>query len=106
MMARPLRRFSTRPASATYRLSGPFTVETAPRVMKALLGLHRPELRFVFLDLTDVDEVDSSALATLLWGFHHMSESPMEVEITGAPAKLGALLELYNMEKMFRLSHS
>ncbi len=48
-----------------YRLSGSFTVETAPQVLKSLQELYHPNLRFILLDFTDVHEVDSSALATL-----------------------------------------
>jgi len=48
-----------------YRLSGSFTVETAPQVLKSLQELYHPNLRFISLDMTNVDEIDSSALATL-----------------------------------------
>ena len=37
----------------------------APQVLKSLQELYHPNLRFISLDMTNVDEIDSSALATL-----------------------------------------
>ncbi len=88
------------------RLTGPLTIETAPQLLKKLKELHHPNVRSISLDMTNVDEVDSSALATLLWSLHYFADHEIQINITGAPPKLGALVELYQLEKMLLLSHN
>lgn len=105
-MVQPLKHASRQSSYIIYRLSGPFTVETAPRVLKGLQSLYHPYLRFISLDMTNVDEVDSSALATLLWSFSKVTERHIQIDIIGAPETLSTLVEIYNLEKMFLVSHN
>lgn len=105
-MARSIPRPYREISYVVYRLKGPFTVETAPRIMKTLKRIVHPGLRRLVLDLTNTDEVDTSALATLLWGLHFTRQQDVLIEIVGVPARLGALIELYQLEQLFLVSHS
>lgn len=89
-----------------FRLTGPLTIETAPQLLKKLKELHHPNVRSISLDMTNVDEVDSSALATLLWSLHYFADHEIQINITGAPEKLSILMEIYKLEKMLLLSHN
>lgn len=105
-MVQPLKHASSQSSYVIYRLSGPFTVETAPRVLKSLQELYHTNLRFISLDMTNVDEVDSSALATILWSFHDTTERHIQIDIIGAPEKLSTLMEIYKLEKILLRSHN
>lgn len=105
-MVHPVNHASRQQSDLGFRLTGPLTIETAPQLIKRLQELHHSTLSSISLDLTEVDEVDSSALATLLWSLHYFADKEIQINITGVSPKLGALVELYKLDKMFLLSHS
>jgi phospholipid transport system transporter-binding protein len=79
-------------------LAGALTVDTAASVLESSRNAALPKSGII--DLSDVDAVDSAAVAVLLAWRRRAAVEGVELSFTGAPANLGALAELYGVEEL------
>ena len=61
------------------------------------------QTRFIILDLTDVNFVDSSALAVMVRGMKHCREQKGELVLCGMRQPVRIIFELTRMDRAFRI---
>ena len=77
-------------------IQGPLTVETAKATLEAGIDLLDGKENFT-VDLTDVHDVDSSALTVMLELMRQAQKQNKKMRFVNIPANLSSLAVLYNI---------
>ena len=97
---------SSNPAEATLVISGRFDAHQVPQVQQAVDNLLGGGVRYVILELTEVNFVDSSALAVMVRSMKHCRERGGELILCGMRQPVRIIFELTRMDKAFRIFDS
>ena len=88
---------------ATLVISGRFDAHQVPQIQQEFDALLAAGARFIILDLTSVNFVDSSALAVMVRGMKRCRERNGELLLCGLRRPVHIILELTGMDRAFRL---
>lgn len=83
-----------------YRVDGPITMANVKAVMDEGLRQFRGEA--VKVDLSGVEEVDSSAVSLLLQWLRDGRRQGRKLQFLGLPANLSSLAKLYGVEELLQ----
>lgn len=84
-------------------LSGRFDAHQVPRIQKEIDAALAGGANTVIMDLTDVNFVDSSALAVMVRTMKHCRERNGEIVLCGLRQPVRIIFELTRMDKAFRI---
>ena len=87
----------------TLAISGRFDAHQVPQVQQEIDAMLAAQTRLIILDLTDVNFVDSSALAVMVRGMKHCREKKGELVLCGMRQPVRIIFELTRMDKAFRI---
>jgi anti-sigma B factor antagonist len=93
----------TDPGAATIVISGRFDAHQVPQVQQEIDNLQAAGARTIILDLSDVNFVDSSALAVMVRGMKRCREHGGELLLCGLRQPVRIIFELTRMDKAFRI---
>lgn len=88
---------------ATLAISGPFDAHQVTQVQQEFDALLAAGARFIILDLTGVDFVDSGALALMVRGMKRCRERNGELLLCGLRQSVRIIFELTRMDRAFRI---
>jgi anti-sigma B factor antagonist len=88
---------------ATLVISGRFDAHQVTPVQQEFDALLTAGARFIILDLTDVNFVDSSALAVMVRGMRRCRERNGELLLCGLRQPVRIIFELTHMDRAFRI---
>jgi anti-sigma B factor antagonist len=88
---------------ATLGISGRFDAHQVAQVQHEFDALLTAGARFIILDLTDVNFIDSSALAVMVRGMKRCRERNGELLLCGLRQSVRTIFELTRMERAFRI---
>ena len=89
--------------AATLVISGRFDAHQVSQVQQEFDALLTAGARFIILDLTDVNFVDSSALAVMVRGMKRCRERNGELLLCGLRQPVRIIFELTRMDRAFRI---
>lgn len=84
-------------------LSGRFDAHQVPRIQKEIDAALANGANTVIMDLTEVNFVDSSALAVMVRTMKHCRERSGELLLCGLRQPVRIIFELTRMDKAFRI---
>jgi anti-sigma B factor antagonist len=87
-------------------ISGRFDAHQVPRIQKDVDAALANGATTIILDLTDVNFVDSSALAVMVRAMKHCRERNGELILYGVRQPVRIIFELTRMDKAFRIFES
>ena len=88
---------------ATLAISGRFDAHQVPQVQQEFDALLTAGARFIILDLSAVNFVDSSALAVMVRGMKRCRERNGELLLCGLRQPVRIIFELTRMDRAFRI---
>ena len=88
---------------ATLVISGRFDAHQVAQVQQEFDALLTAGARFILLDLTNVNFVDSSALAVMVRGMKRCRERNGELLLCGLRQPVRIIFELTRMDRAFRI---
>jgi anti-sigma B factor antagonist len=88
---------------AVITVSGRFDAHQVPKIQKEIDGMLANGTTTVVMDLTDVNFVDSSALAVMVRTMKHCRERGGELILCGLRQPVRIIFELTRMDKAFRI---
>lgn len=88
------------------RLNGEVDVYTSPRVRAAMLEHLEQGCKYLIIDLTQVDYLDSSGLGILVAGLKRSRESGGEVFLVSPKPRIQHVLEVTGLQKVFTILDS
>jgi anti-sigma B factor antagonist len=88
---------------ATLVISGRFDAHQVSQVQQEFDALLAAGARFIILDLSDVNFVDSSALAVMVRGMKRCRERNGELLLCGLRQPVRIIFELTRMDRAFRI---
>lgn len=84
-------------------VAGSVDQNTSPRLGHKLQGLVERGERLVIVDLSGVERIDSSAIATLLDCLHHLWRRGGQMAVFGARPEIRAWFEVFMLDGVLRL---
>ncbi|MCB0059246.1 MAG: STAS domain-containing protein [Caldilineaceae bacterium] len=94
---------SLTPSTAVITVSGRFDAHQVPKIQKDVDGMLANGTTTVVFDLSDVNFVDSSALAVMVRTMKHCRERGGELILCGLRQPVRIIFELTRMDKAFRI---
>ena len=88
---------------ATLVISGRFDAHQVNQVQQEFDALLTPGARFIILDLSGVEFIDSSALAVIVRGMKRCRERNGELLLCGLRQPVHIIFELARMDRAFRI---
>jgi anti-anti-sigma factor len=88
---------------AVLPIRGRFDARQVPHVQQEFDGLLAAGAAFIILDLAEVTDVDSSALAVLVRGMKRCRERNGELLLCRLPSPVSTIFELTKLDKAFRI---
>jgi anti-sigma B factor antagonist len=88
------------------RLAGRFDAYTAPTVKDKLLELQAAGRVRIVVDLSAVDFVDSTGLATLVAGLKHCRRAAGDMMLVGLRPSVQVIFELTRLDRVFQIHES
>lgn len=89
--------------TATLTISGRFDAHQVSQVQQEFDALLAAGARFIIFDLSDVNFVDSSALAVMVRGMKRCRERNGELLLCGLRQPVRIIFELTRMDRAFRI---
>jgi anti-anti-sigma factor len=83
------------------RLQGELDIATVPPLRERLLGVFRPGMRLLIIDLSGVSFCDVTALATLIGTQRHASERGITFRLAAPRPQLAKLLRITGLDESF-----
>ena len=93
-------------AAATIVISGRFDAHQVPQVQQEIDNLQAAGARFIILDLSDVNFVDSSALAVMVRGMKRCRERNGELLLCGLRQPQSTSFDIAPCPQAFRIYDS
>jgi anti-sigma B factor antagonist len=95
-------RIDTRSAGdgTVLRIEGEIDLQTSPRLHEALRRVRIPRGAAVTVDLSGVERLDSSGVATLLEGLRRARRSGGDLRVTGPSDRIRRVLRLSGVEDL------
>src|SRR5262245_16368381 len=90
-------------AISVLELSGRFDINTAARVRDWLVRATEAIPANIVIDLSLVDFIDSTALATLVQGIKHARANQGNIRLSGLRPSVRMVLELTRLDKVFEI---
>ena len=94
----------SRPPSASARLVGEVDLYTAPRLREGLRLLLDEGGRFLTLDLSELDFIDSTGLAELVGALKRFRQVGGEVVLYCPSRSIAKVLEISGLDRVFTIS--
>jgi len=85
------------------RLAGRFDAYTAPAVKDKFLELQAAGRVKIVVDLSAVDFVDSTGLATLVAGLKHCRQAGGDLKLAGLRSRVRVIFELTRLDRAFQI---
>ena len=91
------------PSTAVITVSGRFDAHQVPKIQKDVDGMLANGTTSVVMDLSDVNFVDSSALAVMVRTMKHCRERGGELILCGLRQPVSTIFELTRMDQAIRI---
>ena len=88
---------------AIYCISGEIDITTSPDVRKVFDRLVKEKASKIVLNLSEVNYIDSSGLATLVEGLQRLKVHGGKMRLTNLSGKVKSLFEITKLERLFEI---
>ncbi len=87
---------------AVVMLNGEVDLDKSPDARKVILSSLK-KMQHVMVDLSDVDYIDSSGVASLVEGFQYARSNNLEFGLVGVSEAAMSVLRLARLDKVFKI---
>jgi anti-anti-sigma factor len=85
-------------------LAGELDLDTAPEFAAAIEGMGQSAVRYVVLDLSELEYLSSAGASTIVRAHDELESHGSELVITGAHGTVQTVLDLLGLTKLIRLA--